>query len=108
MFLGGYERWMLQFWMLRILDDTVLDALIATHPGVFSGTKRHPGVFLGIAKDIFSLSQKDIFSFYQLVVKMFLFSNYYYCDSSLNVDFITLKIILYTYYESHIFAILHL
>ena len=60
--------------------------------GVFSGTKRHPGVFSGIAKDIFSLSQKDIFGFYQLVVKM---SNYYYYDSSLNVDFITLKIILY-------------
>ena len=26
---------------------------------------------------------------------MFLFSNYYYYDSSLNVDFINLKIILY-------------
>ena len=51
------------------------------HPGVFSGTKRHPGFFSGIAKDISVYPQKDIFSFYQLVVKMFLFSNYYYyCD----------------------------
>ena len=33
MFLGGYERWMLRFWMLRKLDATVLDALIATQYG---------------------------------------------------------------------------
>ena len=30
MFFGGYERWMLQFWMLRKLDATLLDASILT------------------------------------------------------------------------------
>ena len=30
MFLGCYELWMLRFWMLRILDATVLDDLIAS------------------------------------------------------------------------------
>ena len=32
MFFGGYERWMLRFWMLCKLDATVLNALIAPHP----------------------------------------------------------------------------
>ena len=30
MFFGGYERWMLRFWMLRKLDATLLDASILT------------------------------------------------------------------------------
>ena len=30
MFLGGYERWMLRFWMLRKLNVTLLDASILT------------------------------------------------------------------------------
>ena len=30
MLFGGYEDWMLQFWTLRKLDATLLDALIAT------------------------------------------------------------------------------
>ena len=32
MFFGGYERWMLRFWMLRKLDATLLDASILTRP----------------------------------------------------------------------------
>ena len=32
-FLGGYERWMLRFWMLRKLDATLLDASILTLSG---------------------------------------------------------------------------
>ena len=35
MFLGGCERWMLRFWMLRKLDATVLDALIANRQESF-------------------------------------------------------------------------
>ena len=30
MLFEGYEHWMLQFWTLRKLDATLLDALIAT------------------------------------------------------------------------------
>ena len=35
MFLGCYELWMLRFWMERILDATVLDALIVSRRFVF-------------------------------------------------------------------------
>ena len=34
MFLGCYELLMLRFWMLRILDATVLDALIVSPNGL--------------------------------------------------------------------------
>ena len=51
MFFGGYERWMLRFWMLRKLDATFLDASILTRcVGPENGWKI---IFKdGIAKDI--------------------------------------------------------
>ena len=42
MLFGGYEHWMLQFWMLRKLDATLLDALIATRYYSCQGIIYHP------------------------------------------------------------------
>ena len=44
MFFGGYERWMLRFWMLRKLDATLLDASVLTQrqqPGISSYAMLH-------------------------------------------------------------------
>ena len=48
MFFGGYERWMLRFWMLRKLDATLLDASILTRcEHMISSQGRHFVLFWG-------------------------------------------------------------